>query len=76
VVDDPAPVRVEHRFDDRALACSSDQVLSGLALEAADRFWRLVRVYGWHGLAWLEAILRLADHRASEAPGTGEGGAS
>ncbi len=66
VIEDPNPQTLEYKLDGVAMRANSNLVESQLALDMADRFWRLSERYGYHGLAWLEAILRLADHRQSE----------
>jgi CRISPR-associated endonuclease/helicase Cas3 len=55
------PFTVDEVQLEGSTAHERDSVASGVAA----RFWRLNRRYGRHELAYLEAILRLADHRQS-----------
>ena len=67
VVFDREPVTVEDTILGHRMSGSSATGLERLDSGVSERFWRLVRRYGWWGLAWLEALMRLADHRCSEA---------
>jgi len=67
IVRDDCPQPLSYELGDVMLRTRTDFSETSLALDMADCFWRLCAKYGHHGLAWLEAILRLADHRQSEA---------
>lgn len=61
---DPQAVRVA--VDGLTVEVSSAHGLERLDSGVGERFWTLVRRYGWWGLAWIETVLRLGDHRRSE----------
>lgn len=65
VIKDPDPQKISYMFNGHRMELDGDIAEGSLALDMADRFWRLTESYGYYGLAWLESILRLADHQQS-----------
>lgn len=73
-ISDSQPVEVSLQHGDWVFGpVTSNNQLHRLDSPIADRFWKLIEKYGWLELCWLEAIVRLADHRASELEHEGAG---
>ena len=65
VVPERDPERVALEWDGVHLSASPDHGLWRLGSGWTDLFWRLVRRHGYWGLAYLEAVLVLADQARS-----------
>lgn len=70
-IDDPVDELVELEHGGVSFAATTRHRLSRLDSGVVDRYRAVTERYGWWGLAWLEAVLRLADHRASEQEASG-----
>jgi len=72
-VTDERPIDVTWDYQGTVLHASSDTQMERLDSGVAERFWNLVRRYGWWALSYLEAILKLADWKASRGLGSEAG---
>jgi CRISPR-associated endonuclease/helicase Cas3 len=65
VVQDADPQRCVVQDEGHVLEASSDHGLERLEHGWAETFWQLIRRYGYWGVAYLEAVLRLGDRVCS-----------
>ena len=72
VCDDAAPPPINAMHAKMAIVISSEEQTEHPAhrLDSgiSDRFWQMTRRFGWWGICYREALLRLADWHASEHP--------
>jgi CRISPR-associated endonuclease/helicase Cas3 len=66
VVLDPAPQRCAVQYRGHHVETGSDHGLARLESGWAETFWQLHRRYGYWGVAYLEALLRLGDRACSQ----------
>jgi CRISPR-associated endonuclease/helicase Cas3 len=66
------PFRTPEFFDETFELPSAAQQIADWNDELPERFWRVVRRFGWWGAAYREAIFRLADHARSRAEQDGD----
>ncbi len=71
---DGSPVDVVLQHGSVTFKGRTDHGLEKLSSGTAERYWSLCDRYGWWGVALLETIVRLADHRASETEAEGVDG--
>lgn len=65
-VEDSSPVDISFKFEGSIFRCCSQTNLGDISSGVSDRFEICLKEYGWWGTSFLEAVLRLADRKASE----------
>lgn len=65
-IEDSGMTNIKFRFLDQEIEFEGKHDLEKLGNDWTERFWRLIRQYGYWGLAYLETLVRLADHKRSE----------